>query len=116
MDTYARMKGSQLERIVKNGAGYKALVTPSLRQWRGSAILFSLIVACLFGLSGLLAGSYVWDRFGPLARDPDNTEGYFCGLLVGGAMAIGAGVTLLFKFWPRSTTTASQSSEPRGRG
>jgi len=80
-----------------------------LRRRRAAAILFSLIVAYLLGLGGLLAGSYLWDHFGPPARDPDDTDAYFCGLLVGGAMAIGGGVTLLFKFWPRSTTTASQS-------
>lgn len=76
---------------------------------RAAAILFSLIVAYLLGLGGVLAGSYLWAHFGPPARDPDDTDAYFCGILVGGAMAIGGGVTLLCKFWPRSTTTALQS-------
>ena len=85
-------------------------MTTHLRRRRAAAILFSLIAACLLGLGGLLAGSYLWDHFGAPARDPDDIESFFCGLLVGGAMAIGGGVTLLRKFWPRSTTTASQSS------
>lgn len=73
----------------------------SLQRRRASAVLFSLIMACLLGLGGLLAGSYLWDHFGPPARDPDDTEAYLVGLLVGGVMAIGGGVTLLWKFWPR---------------
>jgi len=87
-----------------------------LRRRRAAAILFSLIAACLFGLSGLLAGWYLWDHFGPLARDPDDTEGYFCGLLVGGAMAIGGGVTLLSKFWPRSQQQHRNRAEPKRQG
>ena len=74
----------------------------SLQRRRASAVLFSLIIACLLGLGGLLAGSYLWDKFGPPARDPDDTDAYLCGLLVGGVMAIGGGVTLLWKFWPRA--------------
>jgi len=82
-------------------------MTAHLLRRRAAAVLFSLIAAYLLGLGGLLAASYLWDHFGPPARDPDDMDAYFCGLLVGGAMAIGGGVTLLSKFWPRSTTTAS---------
>jgi hypothetical protein len=60
------------------------------------------------GLGGLLAGSYLWGHLGPPAKDPDDTDAYFCGLLVGGVMAIGGFGTLLWKFWPRATTEASQ--------
>jgi hypothetical protein len=81
-----------------------------LRRRRAAAILFSLIVASLLGLGGLLAGMYLWDQLGPPANDPDDTDSYLCGLLVGGVMAmIGCGA-LLWKFWPRATPKASQSS------
>jgi|SRR5690348_4198497 hypothetical protein len=64
-------------------------MTNHLQRRRAATILFSLIVACLLGLSGLLAGSYFWVHLGPPANDPDDTDAYLCGLLVGGVMAIG---------------------------
>ena len=77
---------------------------------RAAAILFSLIVACLMGLVGLLAGSYLWVHWGAPSKDPDDTDAYFFGLLVGGVMAIGGCTALLWRFWPRATAKASQSS------
>ena len=38
------------------------------------AILFSLTMACLLGFGGLLAGMYLWHRFGPPAKDFDETD------------------------------------------
>jgi hypothetical protein len=81
-----------------------------LRRRRAAAILFSLIVACLLGLGGLLAGMYLWGHLGPSAKDPDDTDAYPCGLLVGGVMAMGGFGALLWKFWPHATPKASQSS------
>src|SRR5258708_12359005 len=73
-------------------------------NWRAAAsVLFSLIMACLFGLGGFLGGSYLWSRFGPPPNDPDEIDAYFCGLLVGGAIAIAVGVASLWKFWPRTS-------------
>jgi hypothetical protein len=77
------------------------------RRRAAAAILFSLIMACLLGFGGLLAGMYLWGHFGPPAKDPDDTDAYFFGLLVGGLMAIGGGTASLWKFWPRATPKAS---------
>ena len=81
-----------------------------LRRRRAAAILFSLIVACLLGLGGLLAGSYLWGHLGPPAKDPDDTEASLCGLLVGGVVVMSGFAALLWKFWPRATPKAPQSS------
>ncbi|PYT98243.1 MAG: hypothetical protein DMG38_15900 [Acidobacteria bacterium] len=54
----------------------------SLQRRRASAVLFSLITACLLGFGGLLVGMSLWRRFGPPARDPDDTDAYLFGLLV----------------------------------
>jgi hypothetical protein len=70
-----------------------------------TAILFSLIMACLLGFGGLLAGMYLWGHFGPPAKDYDETDAYLCGLLVGGVVAIGGGAALLWTFWPRAGFT-----------
>jgi len=79
-------------------------MTKQTRRMRvAAAILFSLIMACLLAFGGLLAGWYLWGHFGPQAKDPDDTEAYFFGLLVGGLMALVGGVALLWKFWPRPT-------------
>ena len=85
-------------------------MTNHLQRRRAATILFSLIVACLLGLGGLLAGSYFWVHLGPPANDPDDADAYLCGLLIGGVMAIGGFAALLWKFWPRATTKASQSN------
>jgi hypothetical protein len=87
-------------------------MTKQTRRMRfAAAILFSLIMACLLAFGGLLAGWYLWDHFGPPAKDPDDTEAYFFGLLVGGVMALVGGMALLWKFWPRPTV-ASDEAEP----
>jgi len=85
-------------------------MTYHLQRRRAATILFSLIVACLLGLCGLLAGSYFWVHLGPPANDPDDTAAYLCGILVGGFTAIGGFAGLPWKFWPRAITEASQSN------
>jgi len=72
------------------GRNAGAVVTENSRRKRAAtAILFSLIVACLVGFGGLLVGSYLWSHFGIPASDPEDTGAFLCGLLVGGAAAIG---------------------------
>ena len=83
----------------------------SLQRRRASAVLFSLITACLLGLGGLLAGSYLWDHFGPPANDPDDTNAYLFGLLVGGLLAICGIVGSLWKFWPRAAKRVEHLSQ-----
>jgi hypothetical protein len=80
------------------------------RKRAAAAILFSLIMACLLGLGGLLAGSYVWSHFGTQANDPDDTASFLCGLLVGGVVAVGGGITSLWMFWPPALSKLSQTS------
>ena len=72
-----------------------------------AAVLFSLLVAYLLLLGGVLAGAYMWGHYGPPADDPDDIDALLCGLLVGGVMAIGGGVASLWKFWPRSKPKSS---------
>ena len=74
-----------------------------------AAALFSSIMACLLGFGGLLIGMYLWSHFGPPARDPDETDAYLCGLLVGAVMAIGGGSVLLWWTWPRVSSEASRA-------
>src|SRR5258708_14681564 len=77
-------------------------------SWRAAAsVLFSLIIACLLGLGGFLGSSYLWSHYGPLPGDPDESDAYFCGLLVGGAIAIVGGTVSLWKFWPRASLKSS---------
>jgi hypothetical protein len=80
------------------------------RRRAAAAILFSLIMACLLGLAGFLAGSYLWGHYGPPADDPDEFDAYLCGLLVGGLLAIGGGIASLRTFWlrPRAKIIASR--------
>lgn len=75
-----------------------------------TAILFSLIMAWLLGIGGFLAGSYLWGHYGRPANDPDDTDAYLAGLLVGGAAAISGGTVLLWKFWPRVTLKSSSQA------
>jgi hypothetical protein len=82
----------------------------SRRKRAAVAILFSLIMACLLGLGGLLAGSHVWSHYGTPANDPDDTAGFLCGLLVGGIAAAGGGITSLWMFWPPALSKLSQTS------
>src|ERR1700747_1929518 len=76
-----------------------------------AAISFSLIIGCPLGLSGLLAGMYLWGHFGPPATDPDGMEAYLFGLLVGGFTGITGGVASLWRFLPRATLKASQPAK-----
>jgi hypothetical protein len=80
------------------------------RRRAAAAVLFSLIMACLLGFGGLLLGTYLWGHFGQPANDPDDTDAYLCGLLVGGIMAVGGGMVSLWKFWPRASSKALQAS------
>jgi len=75
------------------------------RYWQAvAAILFSLLIAWLLALGGLLGGSYLCSLYGPLS---DETDTYVCGVLLGGVLAIGGGITLLWKFWPRAPVEKS---------
>jgi hypothetical protein len=82
----------------------------SRRKRTAAAVLFSLIMACLLGFGGLLIGMYLWGHYGQPANDPDDTDAYLCGLLVGGIMAVGGGMASLWKFWPRALPKALQAS------
>ena len=73
-----------------------------LLRRRAAAILFSLIMACLLGLAGLLVSMYLWGRLRPQATDPDDTNAYLCGLLIGGFLGACGIVGSLWKFWPRA--------------
>jgi hypothetical protein len=96
--------------LTLNSDANSTMTKNSRRRQAATAILFSLILSCPLALGGLLAGMYLWGHFGPPSNDPDDTDGYLCGVLVGGVMAIGGGMTLLWKFWPRATQGTSQSS------
>jgi hypothetical protein len=78
----------------------------SLRHRRAAAILFSLLMACVLGLVGLLASTYFWGHFGPPAADVDDTKGYLFSLLVGGLLGAFGIVGSLWMFWPRATKTS----------
>jgi hypothetical protein len=87
-------------------------ITPMIESRRKravAAVLFSSIMACLLGFVGLLTGMYVWSHFGHPAHDPDDTDAYLCGLLVGSVTAIGGGAALLWWTWPRVSPKASQA-------
>jgi hypothetical protein len=60
------------------------------------AILFSLIIACLLGFAGDLLGMYTCHLFRP-ADNPDDSDVYLCGQLVGTVLAICAGAFSLLK-------------------
>jgi hypothetical protein len=69
------------------------------RHWQAvAAVLFSLLMASLLALGGDIVGMYLPSRFG----DADETDAYLCGVLVGGVLAIGGGVALVWKLWPRA--------------
>jgi hypothetical protein len=74
------------------------------------AVVFSLIMGGLLAFGGLLLGWYLWGHFGPAPRDPDDTEAYLFGLLIGGAMGLVGGATLLWKFWPRAAPGVADSN------
>jgi len=84
---------------------------PSRRARAVSAVLFSLIMAGLLAFGGLLLGMYLWGHFDPAARDPDDTDAYLFGLLVGGAMGLIGGTVLLWKFWPRAARALDRTAK-----
>lgn len=73
----------------------------SLLHRRAAAVAFSFIMACVLGLAGLLGSGYLWGHFGPPAADPDDIEGYFFSLFVGGLLAACGILGSLWMFWPR---------------
>ena len=75
-----------------------------------ATVAFSLLMAFVLGLGGLLGGDYVWSHFGPPANDPDETSALLCGLLVGGLLAVGGAVVILWKFWPRTPLKSPQAN------
>jgi len=77
-----------------------------------AAIAFSLIMASLLAFGGLLLGMYLWSHFGRAPTGPGDTDSLLCGLFTGGLMGVVGGTTLLWKFWPR-TTTADPKPRPR---
>lgn len=81
-------------------------MTASLTRRRAAAVLFSPIMACLLGLGGLLVTAYLWEHFGPPATDPDDTNAFLFGLLVGALLAACGIVGSLWKFWPRAARTS----------
>jgi hypothetical protein len=93
---------------------------PKLNTKRAAAVLFSLIIASLLGLVGLLFGGWLWDRYALPTRDADDTAAYLCGLLVGGVLALSGGVACLWRFWPhvragRTKSVSSPGREPLGQ-
>jgi hypothetical protein len=87
-----------------------ATMAPSRKiSHAATTILFSLIMACLLGFAGDLLGMYACHFFQP-ANNPDDTNVYLCGLLVGTVMAIGGGVFSLSK---STGTTFQQLLERR---
>ena len=72
------------------------------------AIFFSLLMAFVPWLVGLLTGMYLWSHFGPPANDPDETSAYLCGVLLGGLMAVAGVVAILWMFWPRAPARTSR--------
>lgn len=73
-----------------------------------AAFAFALLMAFVLYLAGFLGGDYVWSHFGPPANDPDEINALRCGILVGGIMAAGGGIAILWKFWPRASAKSSR--------
>jgi len=86
----------------------------SKRRRAVSAILFSLIIACLLAFGGFLAGMYFWSRFVKPANELDDTNIVLCGQLVGGILGSGGGIASLWTFWPRASPKSSQASDKAG--
>jgi hypothetical protein len=85
-------------------------MAPSRKISRAAtAILFALIIACLLGLAGNLLGMYTCHFFRP-ANNPDDTDVYLCGQVVGTVLAIGGG---LFSLWKLTGVTLQQLLERR---
>ncbi|MGO9589218.1 MAG: hypothetical protein ACLP3K_04120 [Candidatus Acidiferrales bacterium] len=85
-------------------------MNPSKATRALTAILFSLIMGVVLAFGGFLAGAYLWSHLGPPEADPDEMGTLRCGILVGGITGLVAGVTLLWKFWPRSVPAEKTES------
>jgi hypothetical protein len=68
----------------------------------------------LLAFGGLLLGWYLLGHFGPPPSDPDDTDAYLFGLLVGGAMGLIGSAALLWKFWPRAARALDKIPNERG--
>src|ERR1700689_813736 len=73
------------------------MVSSPKRSRAAKAILFSLVIACLLGFAGDLFGMYACHLSKPVSN-PDDTDVYLCGQLLGTVMAIGGGLFSLWKF------------------
>ncbi len=80
---------------------------------RPAAILFSLTMAALLGFGGLMAGLFVWDRFGSPSADEEASESV--GDLAALVFAVVGGSACLWKFWPRANSSPAQGSSATGR-
>jgi hypothetical protein len=79
-----------------------------LGRRRAAAILFSLIMAALLGFGGLLAGLFVWNRFGSPSADEAASESV--GNLAALVFAVIGGSACLWKFWPRTHSSPTQNN------
>jgi hypothetical protein len=80
---------------------------------RIAAIFFSLIIAALLGFGGLLAGLFIWDRFGSPSADEAAAE--IVGDLSALVFAVVGGSACLRKFWPRAHSRQLKTSSAVGR-
>jgi hypothetical protein len=85
------------------------MVSSPKRSRAAKAILFSLVIACLLGFAGDLFGMYACHLSKPVSN-PDDTDVYLCGQLLGTVMAIGGG---LFSLWKFAGVTLQQLLERR---
>ena len=78
----------------------------SLLRKRAASVVFSVLMACVLGLAGIVVGNYLWGHFGPPAADPDDTQGYLFGLLVGSILSACGIIWSFWMFWPRAAKTS----------
>jgi hypothetical protein len=88
-------------------------VRQTLRTGRAAAILFSVIMAAVQGLIGLVAGSFLWDRFGSPQADETTSESV--GILAFWVFAILGGCGCLWKFWPRAKENEAKLGAARAK-
>jgi hypothetical protein len=86
----------------------------SMATRRVATILFSVTIAVIMGFLGLLAGSFLWDRFGSAQADEMTSERVAA--LGFGSFAILGGCGSLWKFWPRADGTGTKRSSARIEG
>jgi hypothetical protein len=64
------------------------VLNPTQRKRLAATILFCVAMGFLLFLGGFLAGSYLWNRFGPLANNADDLASYNCGVVAGAVLAV----------------------------